>query len=324
LGGADGPGSFKRVAVLKGGASLERQVSLRSGARVAHALRARGYDVTEIDVGNDLVRQLEQLEPDVVFIAMHGRGGEDGTIQELLEILRLPYAGCGVLSSIRCMDKVLAKLMFQEAGIPTPDFAAFNETAFRQLGAGQALGAIEQQLGFPVVVKPARQGSALGIKFAASAAEVPAALVNAFSYDDRVLLERYVSGRELAISLLDGEPLPVVEAVPQEQAYFDFESRYEIGKTTYVCPAELADAVETRVNELACATFELLGCEGFARVDFILPEDDEPQVLEVNAIPGLTDTSLMPQAAEAAGIGFEELSERLLLTASARAGDAIS
>ncbi|MBJ7348002.1 MAG: hypothetical protein JHC87_05460, partial [Thermoleophilaceae bacterium] len=153
---------IRSVAVLKGGSSLERQVSLRSGARVGNALRERGYDVTEIDVGSDLVTQLETLQPDVAFIAVHGRGGEDGTIQELLEILRIPYSGCGVLASIRCMDKVIAKLMFQEAGIPTPDFAAFNETAFRQLGAGQALGAIEAQLGFPVVVKPARQGSALG------------------------------------------------------------------------------------------------------------------------------------------------------------------
>lgn len=309
---------IRHVAVLKGGASLERQVSLRSGSRVAGALRNRGYEVTEIDVGSDLVKQLQQLCPDAVFIAMHGRGGEDGTIQELLEILRLPYAGCGVLSAIRCMDKVLSKLMFEEAGIPTPEFAAFNETAFRQLGAGQALGAIEEQFGFPLVVKPARQGSALGIKFAASAAEVPAALVNAFSYDDRVLLENYVPGRELAVSMLEGEPLPVVEAVPHEQSYFDFESRYEIGKTTYVCPAQLDDALRDRVFELARATYELLGCEGFARVDFMLPESGDPSVLEVNAIPGLTDTSLMPQAAKAAGIGFDELAERMLATARVR------
>lgn len=312
---------IRSVAVLKGGASLERQVSLRSGSRIAHALRSRGYDVTEIDAGNDLVKRLEQLAPDVVFIAMHGRGGEDGTVQELLEILGLPYAGCGVLSAIRCMDKVLSKLMFEEAGIPTPEFAAFNETAFRQLGAGQALAAIERRIDFPVVVKPARQGSALGIKFAASAAEVPAAIVNAFSYDDRVLLERYVSGRELAVSLLDGEPLPVVEALPHDQSFFDFESRYEIGETTFVCPAELEGAVEDRVRELSRAVYELLGCEGFARVDFILPAEGEPQVLEVNAIPGLTDTSLLPQAAAAAGIDFDELAERMLLTAVSRMGD---
>ncbi len=309
------------VAVLKGGSSLERQVSLRSGARIAAGLRNRGYEVTEIDAGNDLVKRLEELDPDAVFIAMHGRGGEDGTVQELLEILGLPYAGCGVLAAIRCMDKVLSKLLFEEAGIPTPEFAAFNETAFRQLGAGQALAAIERRIDFPVVVKPARQGSALGIKFAASAADVPAAIVNAFSYDDRVLLERFVSGRELAVSLLDGEPLPIVEAVPHEQSFFDFESRYEIGKTTFVCPAELDGAIEDRVRELARGAYELLGCTGFSRVDFILPEKGEPQVLEVNAIPGLTDTSLLPQAAAAAGIDFDELAERMLLTAKTRMGD---
>lgn len=310
---------IRSVAVLKGGSSLERQVSLRSGARVGNALRERGYDVTEIDVGSDLVAQLQALQPDAAFIAMHGRGGEDGTIQELLEILRIPYSGCGVLSSIRCMDKVIAKLMFQEAGIPTPDFAAFNETAFRQLGAGQALGAIEEQLGFPVVVKPARQGSALGVTLAGDAAAVPGALVDAFSYDDRVLLERYVKGRELAVSLLDGEVLPVIEAFPHGEGFFDFESRYEIGKTTYVCPADLDAATTTRIEELSRTTYSLLGCHGFARVDFILPDDDEPQILEINSIPGLTDTSLMPQAAEAAGIAFSELAERLLLTASSRA-----
>lgn len=315
--------AISSVAVLKGGSSLERQVSLRSGARISDALRERGYEVTEIDVAGDLIERLEQLAPDAVFIAMHGRGGEDGTIQELLEILGLPYSGCGVLASIRCMDKVLAKLMFEEAGIPTPDFVAFNETAFREFGAGQALGAIEQQLGFPVVVKPARQGSSLGIKFAKGPEEVPTALVNAFSYDDRVLLERYVKGRELNVSLLEGEPLPVVEAIVRDQDFFDYEAGVEVGQTTFVCPAELDGDTAARVDEIARATYKLLGCHGFARVDFILPQDGEPQVLEVNSIPGLTDTSHMPQAAEAAGIPFAELAERLLLTASSRSAAAV-
>ncbi|HEV7918625.1 MAG TPA: D-alanine--D-alanine ligase [Solirubrobacterales bacterium] len=307
-----------KVAVLKGGSSLERQVSLRSGARVADALRRRGYEVVEIDVGEHLVSQLTEAAPDVVFVALHGRGGEDGTVQELLDILGLPFTGCGVLASIRCMDKVLAKLMMQEAGIPTPRFVTFNETAFRSLGAADTLTTIEERFGFPLVVKPARGGSALGIKFAGSADEMPAALVSAFSYDDRVLIEQYIDGREIAVSLLDGEPLPAVEALPNEQHYFDFESRYEIGKTQYVCPAELDRDVEARVSELAVETFKLLGCHGFARVDFMLPKSGEPQVLEVNAIPGLTETSLMPQAADAVGIAFDELAERLLKTALTR------
>jgi len=309
---------ISRVALLKGGSSLERQVSLRSGARIADALRARGYEVTEIDVDQKLVQRLEEAAPDAVFVALHGRGGEDGTIQELLEIVGLPYTGCGVLASIQCMDKALSKLLMQGAGIPTPRFVTFNDTAFRNLGAADALGSIEARFGFPIVVKPARQGSALGIKFAASDAEVPAALISAFSYDDRVLIEQFIKGREIAVSVLDGEALPAVEALPNEQDYYDFESRYEIGKTDFVCPADVPEATAARLAELAVETYELLGCHGFARVDFMVPEDDEPQVLEVNSIPGLTETSLMPMAAEAVGISFEDLAERLLKTALTR------
>lgn len=310
---------IKQVAVLKGGSSLERQVSLRSGARVAEALRDRGYEITEIDVDQQLVQRLQDSRPDAVFVAMHGRGGEDGTLQELLEIIDLPYTGSGVLASIQCMDKTLSKLMMQQAGIPTPTFVSFNETAFRNLGAADSLDSIEQRFGFPLVVKPARQGSALGIKFAADRSEMPAALVSAFSYDDRVLIERFVAGREIAVSVLDGEALPAVEAVPAEGRHYDFESRYEIGQTEFVCPAKLDEAVVARLSELAVASYELLGCHGFARVDFILPESGEPQVLEANSIPGLTETSLMPMAAEAVGISFEDLAERMLQSAVSRA-----
>lgn len=307
-----------KVAVLKGGSSLERQVSLRSGARIGEALRANGHEVIEVDVDQGLVQRLEEIKPEAVFIALHGRGGEDGTVQELMEILDLPFTGCGVLSSIQCMDKAVTKLILQKNGVPTPRFVTFNDTAFRNLGAADSLATIEGDLGFPVVVKPARQGSALGIKFAASQEELPSALVSAFSYDDRVLIEQFVKGREIAISVLDGEALPPVEAVPIGGDFYDFESRYEIGKTDYVCPAELSDPLAARLNELAVQTYELLGCHGFARVDFMVPDEGEPQVLEVNSIPGLTRTSLMPMAAEAAGVTFEELAERLLATAHTR------
>lgn len=307
-----------KVAVLKGGSSLERQVSLRSGARIAEALRDRGHSVTEIDVDQGLMKRLDELRPDAVFIALHGRGGEDGTVQELVEILDLPFTGCGVLASIQCMDKAVTKLILQKAGIPTPRFVTFNDTAFRNLGAADALGSIEENFGFPAVVKPARQGSALGIKFAASLEELPSALVSAFSYDDRVLIEQFIAGREIAVSVLDGDALPAVEALPNSQDFYDFESRYEIGKTDFVCPAELDDDVAAKLASTAVETFKLLGCHGFARVDFMVPEYGEPQVLEVNSIPGLTQTSLMPMAAEAVGISFEELAERLLQTASTR------
>jgi D-alanine-D-alanine ligase len=305
-----------RVGVLKGGRSLERQVSLRSGARVQDALHRLGHEVIAIDVGSDLVDRLSESRPDLAFVALHGRDGEDGTVQELLEVLDIPYTGSRVSACVRAADKVLAKHAMRDAGIPTPDFFAFSETAFESLGAAQALPAIEQRLSFPIVVKPAVQGSALGIKFARSAEDVPAALVAAFSYDRQVLLERYVAGRELAVSIIDrgGEPvaLPVVEAVPQEEDFYDFEARYEIGRTRFECPAELSDAVAERAGEIALDVYRLLGCSGFARVDLIL-EGEALQVLELNPIPGLTETSLLPQAAEAAGIGFDELIELILV-----------
>ncbi len=300
-----------KVAVLKGGRSLERGVSLRSGARVEDALERLGHEPVPLDVGGDLVKRLVAEEPDVAFIAMHGPGGEDGTAQELLEILGIPFTGPGVAACIRCIDKVLAKHELRDAGVPTPDWFAFNETAFRELGAGDALGALEDRLGFPLVVKPSRGGSALGVKFAASWFEVPEALVSAFSYDSRVLLERFVDGRELAVSVLGDEPLPIVEATPGGGDRYDFEARYEIGRTDFVCPADLGKSDADAVTATALAAYEALGCSAFSRVDLVLGEDG-PQVLEVNAIPGLTDTSLLPQAAEAAGMSFEGLVERIL------------
>ncbi|HYH59970.1 MAG TPA: D-alanine--D-alanine ligase [Thermoleophilaceae bacterium] len=311
-----------RVAVLKGGSSLERQVSLRSGGRVEDALERLGHESLPIDVGADLIARLRDDAPDVAFLALHGRNGEDGTVQELLEILGIPHTGSGVLACIRCMDKVLAKHLLVEAGVPTPEFFAFSELAFRELGAAEALPQIEERLAFPIVVKPAAQGSALGIKFARTAEDVPAALVNAFAYDDKVLLERHVEGRELAVSMLeqDGEPLvlPIVEAIPHDEDFFDFEARYEIGRTEYRCPPELAEDQAEAVAEAARATWRVLGCEGFARADLMLPEGGPPQVLEVNATPGLTETSLLPMACEAAGIGFDQFVERALDHALAR------
>jgi D-alanine-D-alanine ligase len=312
------------IAVLKGGRSLERQVSLKSGARVQDALERLGHDVIPVDVGSDLVARLEAERPELAFVALHGRDGEDGTVQELLEVLGIPHTGSGPSACIRASDKVLAKHAMRDAGIPTPDFFAFSETAFRELGAAQALPAIEERLRFPIVVKPARQGSALGIKFARSAGDVPGALVAAISYDRKVLLERYVRGRDLAVGVVQeggvARALPLVEAVPREEDFYDFEARYEIGRTRFVCPAELPDELAARAGEIALEVYRLLGCAGFGRVDLMLDaETDELYVLELNPIPGLTDTSLLPQAAEAAGISFDELIERIVAAVPALA-----
>jgi D-alanine-D-alanine ligase len=313
-----------RIAVLKGGRSLERQVSLKSGARVEDALERLGHDVLGIDVGADLVERLRTARADAAFVALHGADGEDGTIQELLELMGIPFTGSEAGACLRCWDKVAAKHAMRQAGLPTPDFFAFGQTAFAELGAADALPEIESRLGFPIVVKPACGGSALGVKFARDDAAVPSALVAAFSYDSRVLLERYVAGRDLAVSVIDTpagpQALPVVEAIPHQDDFYDFEARYSIGRTTYACPADLKPERAGRAQELALAVYRLMGCRGFARVDLMCPSNgDDLEVLEVNAVPGLTDTSLLPMAAEAAGIGLDELVQRLIDQALARA-----
>lgn len=306
-----------KVAVLKGGRSLERQVSLRSGARVEDALSSLGHEVVALDAGDDLVRRLKAERPDVAFIALHGADGEDGTVQELLEILAVPYTGPGVSACRSATDKSAAKQELREAEVATPDWVSFSQTAFSELGAADALDEIEARLGYPLVVKPARGGSALGVRFAANRAAVPQAVVSAFSYDDRVVLERHVEGRELSVSILDGEALPVVEIRPRDEDRYSYEARYEIGRTDFICPADLSATEEEAVRDASVRTWRALGCHGFARVDLILGRSG-PEVLEVNAVPGLTDTSLFPMAAEAAGIGFEELCGRLLDLATGR------
>lgn len=313
-----------KVVVLKGGRSLERAVSLKSGARVEDALQRLGHEVVGLDVGGDLVDRLEAERPDVAFVAMHGREGEDGTVQELLDLLGIPYTGSGPSACVRCSDKVLAKHLMRDAGIPTPDFHAFSETAFSELGAARALPAIEERLEFPIVVKPAGGGSALGVGFAADAAAVPPALLAAFSYDTKVLLEAHVQGRDLAVSVLHGpdgvRALPIVEAIPRGGRRYDFEARYEIGRTDFTCPADLGDEHTARAQALAVDVYERFGCYGFARVDLMLESaTGDLQVLEANAIPGLTETSLLPQAAEAAGIGFDAFVARMIELARDRA-----
>jgi D-alanine-D-alanine ligase len=319
-------GGPKKVAVLKGGDSLERTVSLRSGARAQSALRQLGHEVVAIDAGPDLVTQLLEAQPDAAFVALHGSDGEDGTVQGLLEAIGIPYTGSGPAACMRCTDKALAKYLMREAGIPTPEFAAFKESAIKDLGVAAALPGLERSIGFPLVAKPASQGSALGVKFARSASELPGAIVGALSYDRKVVLERYIRGRDLAVSVLDApaadaEPvaLPVVEAIPREEEFYNYESRYEIGMTTFVCPAELPDGAAARAQELALQTYKLLGCHGVARVDLMLEEETgELAVLETNVVPGLTETSLLPLAADAAEIWLDLLVQRILDSAFTR------
>ncbi|MBF6619439.1 MAG: D-alanine--D-alanine ligase [Patulibacter sp.] len=300
-----------RVAVLQGGRSLERQVSLQSGQRVEEALRRLGHEVHGIDVDHQLVRRLTTLRPDIAFVALHGEDGEDGTVQELLEVLGIPYTGSGPGACERCWDKIVAKRIMSAAGIATPDAVSVSSSALKQLGAADALGAIGERLGFPMIVKPARQGSALGLRTVRKPSEAPDALLAALSYDRRALLEKYVDGQDLTVSVLGDDTLPIVEVHPRDQD--PYSARYTIGQSTFTCPAELDPAARAAAEALARRAYEALGCRGFARVDLLLDRvTGDLVVLEVDAVPGLTQTSSLPVAAEAAGISFDALVERLL------------
>jgi D-alanine-D-alanine ligase len=295
--------------VAMGGRSLEREISLRSGRRVERALRELGYEVHALDADGDFIDRVLAESPRFVFVAMHGRGGEDGTLQDLLETLAIPYTGSDALSSALCMDKMLFKRMLRLHDIPTPAFHSFNETAFRELGGARTFPRLLEELGLPVVVKPVAQGSAIGIKFVSTPEQLPSAILGAFGYGDRVLVEERIVGRELAVTVMDSpegpRALPVVELFTPE-SFYSYEAHYTIGQLRMEVPAELSDVVRTRVEAVALQSYTLMGCRDFARVDIVLDEHDEPQVLEINTIPGLTETGITTAAAEAAGMTFSE------------------
>jgi D-alanine-D-alanine ligase len=303
------------VIVAMGGRSLEREISLRSGHRVERALRELGYDVQGLDVDAGFIDRVIACKPSFVFVAMHGRGGEDGTLQELLETLSIPYTGSDTLASALCMDKILFKQILRQHQIPTPSFHSFNETAFKELGGARTFAMLLEELGLPVVVKPAAQGSSIGIKFVQAPEEMPGAMLGAFGYGDRVLVEERVAGRELAVTILGPGPqphaLPIVELHTPEN-FYSYEAHYTIGQVRLESPADLPEEVRLSVERAAMDSYTTLGCRDFARVDLILDAEMVPQVLEINTIPGLTETGITPASAEAAGMTFIALVERIV------------
>ena len=335
-----------RVAVLMGGISPERNISLLSGRSVAAALRERGHTVLAIDpaygaegllpdaelngistappseeflcslspwalvqcIGSSLFDDVE-----VVFPVLHGPYGEDGRIQTLLELRGLPYVGSAALASALATDKHMAKLAFVAAGIPTPRWVALGR---EHLSDWALLEDTRAELGAHLVVKPNDQGSTIGMSFLhhPTVEELAAAVETAARYSEVVIVERYIAGRELTVGILGTEPLPIVEILP-EGGLYDYEHKYTPGKTQYLCPAQLPKDIEEFTQTLALSAHQILGCRHFSRVDFRLDEDGQPYCLEVNTIPGMTPMSLFPRAAQAAGIPFPELCERLLLLA---------
>lgn len=294
-----------RVGVLMGGLSAERPVSLKSGHAVAEALRGRGWDVVEIDVGRDLPARLVAEGVDVAWLALHGRFGEDGCVQGLCEVMGIPYTGSGVQASAVAMDKTATKRLL--AGDPRVVMA--GHAALRR---GDP---IPEHLALPAVVKPNVGGSTIGMRLARTREELVEAVAGALRLDASVLVESYVAGDEITVAVLDGRPLPVVSIVP-ESGFFDFEAKYTKGRTTYRCPAPIPDEVAQRAQHAALAAYAALGCRGVARADFIVRADGVPVFLEINTLPGMTATSLSPMAAAAVGISFEDLCEALLLGAA--------
>jgi D-alanine-D-alanine ligase len=304
-----------RVAVLRGGTSMERDVSFVTGRRVQHALERLGHEVHPLDIEESTTGTLMELGPEAAFICLHGPGGEDGTVQALLETLGIPYTGSGPLSSIRCMDKDYAKRAARAAGIPTPTFRTFFRRAMNDMGAAAALDTAANTLGYPLAVKPAHEGSGFGLSRVEESDELLDAVYEAFGYDAKILLERWVDGTEVSVPILEPageEPraLGLVEIRPREGAY-NFEAKYTPGTTDFAIPAEIPPEAAANLEETALTTYRALGCSGYARVDTILA-DDTPWVIDVKTIPGFTETSTFPLAAEAAGISFESLVETIL------------
>lgn len=310
---------MKKIGVIMGGRSLERDVSLKSGHRVADALDNLDYKVIRLDVESDLVAKLKKEKPDLVYIALHGKYGEDGTVQELLEILNIPYTGPGVFSSILGFDKVLAKETFIANGIPTAPFYALSDAALKEMGAADAVDDVVKKIGLPLVVKPARQGSALGLKIAHTKKEIPNAIISALNYDNKIILEKYVKGTEISVSILGNsrpKTLPIVEVVTHKE-FFDFDAMYTAGQTDYYIPARLSDSMTKKVNEVALSVHKTLNCRDVSRVDIII-EKNTPYVLEINTSPGMTSTSLLPMTAKAAGLSFEKLVDKIVKLALER------
>ncbi|GAA5157909.1 MULTISPECIES: D-alanine--D-alanine ligase family protein [Amycolatopsis] len=310
------------VAVLAGGLSHERDVSLRSGRRLSAALRDQGLTVEEWDTDAGLLDRLRRDRPDAAVIALHGGEGENGSVQTILEMLKVPYVGTSSQGCRRAWDKPTAKALVAEAGFSTPDWVALPNSTFRELGAQPVLDAIVEDLGLPLILKPDQGGSALGTQVVRDAAELPAAMVGCFAYGDTVLAERLIDGTEIAVGVVerDGGPqaLPAVEIVP-ESGIYNYTSRYTAGLTDFFAPARLPEDVAKAVGELAVAAHRLLGMRDISRTDAIVAPDGTVQFLEVNSSPGLTETSTVPMAMEAAGTNLGEVFADLISRAIARA-----
>lgn len=283
----------KRIGVIYGGRSAERGISLLTGKAILRSLKAMGFNASGIDAGRDLPFELRKKKIAFAYIALHGPWGEDGTVQGLLEVMGIPYTGCGVAASALTMNKVRTKMVFDSCGIPTPRWRVYG-------------GEKDSPVGYPAVVKPSEQGSAYGVSIAKGRKQFLSAVRKARRYGREILVEKYIKGTEITVGILGNRVLPAVEIVPENE-FYDFESKYKPGMSRHIIPPRLPSGVVRRSGELALKAFRAAGCRGVSRIDVIVDRADRPWLLEINTIPGMTETSLLPDAAKAAGIGFGEL-----------------
>lgn len=298
-----------KIGVLMGGLSREREISLKTGTAILKALHEKGYDAHGMDVGHDIAGALIWEKIECAFIALHGRFGEDGAIQGMLELMRIPYTGSGVLASALAMHKIVSKKIFLFEKIPTPS----HEVVYGREISGDRNPRIS--LSLPVVVKPAREGSTIGISIVKKKEELLPALKRAAECDEEILVEEFMKGREVTVGILGDVSLPIIEIAPKS-GFYDYHSKYTKGETNYIIPARLPGEKYLEAQEVSLRAFQVLGCSGCARVDVMTDEDGNPFVIDVNTMPGMTETSLVPQAARHAGISFGDLAERILLGAS--------
>jgi D-alanine-D-alanine ligase len=298
----------KRIGVLFGGLSAEREVSLKSGAAVHQALVAQGYNAVAIDVGRDLAEVLKREAVEVAFIALHGRYGEDGCVQGLLELLEIPYTGSGVLASALAMHKRYSKQTFTASGILTAPFCCYRR--------GETVRLADLPFALPLVVKPVQEGSSVGVSIVKEESQLAQALELAFHHDDEILVEQYIKGQEIQIGILDDRPVGAIEIVPKNE-FYDFEAKYTDGMAEHVFPARLEPELYEKAQQVGLAAHRALGCKGYSRVDLLVTTNGDCYVLEVNTLPGMTALSLLPEiAAKGAGLSFETLVSRIIESAA--------
>ncbi|RMG58049.1 MAG: D-alanine--D-alanine ligase [Deltaproteobacteria bacterium] len=297
----------KKIGVLYGGESSEREVSLKTGTAILNALKRRGYDAVPLDMRGDWGRIVVESGIEVAYIALHGKWGEDGALQGMLEVMRIPYTGSGVAASSLSMSKVLAKKVLQSCGVRTAEYVVLER------GKGDSLEEV-RRFGLPAVVKPDREGSTIGVSIVREEGEIEGALKEAFRFDERVLVERYVPGREITVGIVNGRVLPAIEIVPAG-GFYDYTAKYTKGMTEYLCPAPLDAAILDEASEATVRAASVIGLRGGARLDFRVDEEGKTFFLEINTIPGMTETSLLPKAAAEAGMSFDDLVEEILFDA---------